>query len=81
MNIMLYGVRATSLSPKLFAVVEEGVSEGGSEGRKREPIGNGKGRRNKEGAVFLVSLDVEGEIGVVDDPRDVIYAPRVIKRE
>ena len=55
------------------------MGDGGSDGCEREPIGNGEGRGKEEGAVCLVSLEVEGRIGV-DDPRDVISASRVIKR-
>jgi hypothetical protein len=70
-DIGLFGKRATSLSPDLFAIVEEGVGEGGSDGCKREPVGNGKGCRKEEGAIGLVCLDVEGGI-LVDDPSDIV---------
>ena len=51
----------------------------GGDGCKSEPVGNGKGRGKEDRAIFLVSLVVEGEIRI-DDPRDVVYAPRVIER-
>ena len=60
-------------------MVEEGVSEGRGDGCKREPVGNGIGHRKEHGAVVPVSLKVEKDIGV-DDPRDVVYTPRVIER-
>ena len=66
------------MSPYIFAVVEEGMCKGSGDGRKREAVGNG-GRCGKEnGAVGLVGLEVEGGIGI-DDPRDVIFLPCVIK--
>lgn len=67
------------MSPYLFAVVEEGVGEGSSDGCEREPVCNGEGRGKEEGAVCLVGLKVERRIGV-DDPRDVVSASRVIER-
>jgi hypothetical protein len=67
------------MSPKLLAVVKESVGESGGEGRKLEPVVNDVGRGKEGGAVFLVSLWVEGKIRV-DDPRDVVYTPRVVKR-
>ena len=55
------------------------MSGGGGEGCKEDSVGNGEGHREEDGAVFLISLEVEGKIRV-DDPRDVVYASRVIKR-
>jgi hypothetical protein len=78
-DIRLFGEGATSLSPNLLAIVEEGVCKGGGDGRKREPVGDGKGRGKEERAVFLVSLQVEGGIRV-DDLRDIVFVPRVIER-
>jgi hypothetical protein len=78
-DIRLFGERATSLSPHLFVVVEEGVGERGCDGCKREPVENSEGRGNEGGAVGLVSLEVKGEIGI-DDPRDVVFLSRVIER-
>ena len=69
----------TSQRPEKSAVVEEGVGDSGGNGCKREPVGNGKGRRKEDRAVFLVGLEVEGKIRV-DDPRDIVCAPRVIER-
>jgi hypothetical protein len=64
----------------MLAVVEKSVGGRGSDGCKQDPVGNGNRCRNKEGAVSLISLDVEGEIGV-DDPRDVVLLSRIIERK
>ena len=59
MNVRLFGKRATSLSPNLFAVVKVCVGEGCGDGCEREPVGNGERCGQEEGAVGLVSLDIE----------------------
>ena len=66
------------MRPYIFAVVEESMCKGGSDGCKREAIGNGKRCGKEDGAVGLVSLEVEGGIGI-DDLRDVILLPCVIE--
>ena len=66
------------MSPHILAVVEESMRKGGSDGRKIEASGNSKRRRKEDGAVSLVSLYVEGRVGI-DDPRDVILLPCVIE--
>jgi hypothetical protein len=47
------------------------VGEGSGDGCEREPIGQGEACRKEEGAVSLVSLEVERGI-LVDDPGDVV---------
>lgn len=76
--IRLFGKCATSLVPDLFAVVEEGVGEGGSDRCKRETVRHRKADGKKERAVRLVRLKIEGSI-VVDDAGDIVHAPRVIE--
>jgi len=77
MDIRLLGERATSLSPDLLTVVEEDVSEGGSDRSERETVGHGEGRGNEQRTVSLVSLEVEGGI-VVDNAGDIVgFAPVV----
>jgi hypothetical protein len=66
------------MSPYKFAVVEESMCKGGGDGCKIEAVGNGERRRKEDGAVGLVSLEVEGGIGI-DDLRDVILLPCVIE--
>ena len=66
------------MSPYIFAVVEESMCKGGGDGCKPEAVGNGKRCGKEDGTVGLVSLDVKGGIGV-NDPRDVISLPCVIK--
>jgi hypothetical protein len=78
MDIRLFGEWATSMSPYIFAVVEESMRKGGGDVCEREAVGNGERRRNEDGAVGLVSLEVEGEIGI-DDMRNVISLPCVIE--
>ena len=78
MDIRLLGEWATSMTPYIFAIVEESMCECGGNGCKREAIGNGKRCRKEDGAVGLVSLDVEGGIGI-DDLRDVIWHPCVVE--
>ena len=71
MDITLFREWTTSMSPYIFAVVEESMCKGGGDGCKREAVGNGERCRKEDGAVGLVSLEIEGGIGT-DDPRDVI---------
>jgi hypothetical protein len=66
------------MSPYKFAVVEECMCKGGGDGCKIEAVGNGKRHGKKDGAVGLVSLEVERGIGI-DDLRDVILLPCVIE--
>ena len=68
----------TSMSPYEFAVVKESMCNGGSDGCKREAIGNGERCGKEDGAVGLVSLEVEGQIGIYD-LRDIILLPSVIE--
>jgi hypothetical protein len=70
-DIRLFGVWATSMSPYIFAIVEERVYKGGSDGCKREAVGNGKRCGKEDEAVGLVSLEI--------DLRDVILLPCVIE--
>jgi hypothetical protein len=77
-DIRLFGEWATSMSPYEFAVVEKIMCKGGSDGCKREAVGNGKRCGNEDGAVGIVSLQVEGGIGI-DYLRDVILLPCVIE--
>jgi hypothetical protein len=78
MDIRLFGEWATSMAPYIFAVVEESMCRGGGDGRKRETIVNGERCGKEDRAVGLVSLEVEGGIGI-DDLRDIILLPCVIK--
>jgi hypothetical protein len=66
------------MSPYIFAVVEESMCKGGGDGCKQEAVGNGERCRKEDGAISLVSLEVEGGIRI-DDLRDVILLPCVIK--
>jgi hypothetical protein len=77
-DIRLCGEGAKSVRPYIFMVVEECVCEGGGDRCKLEAVGNGIRHGKEDGAVGLVSLKVEGEIGI-DDLRDVIFLPCVIK--
>jgi hypothetical protein len=77
-DIGLLGKWATSMSPYKFAIVEESMCKGGGNGCKREAIGNGKRCGKEDGAVGLVSLEVEGGIGI-DDLGDVISLPCVVE--
>jgi hypothetical protein len=70
-DIMLFGEWATGMSPYMFAVIEESMCKGGGDHCKREAIGNGKRCGKEDGAVHLVSLEVEGGVGI-DDLRHVI---------
>ena len=54
------------------------MGESGGKGCKLEPVVNDVGSGKEGGAVFLVSLEVEGKIRV-DDPRDVVYTCRIVK--
>ena len=47
------------------------MCNGGGDSCKREAVGNGERCGKEDGAVGLVSLEVEGGIGI-DDLRDVI---------
>jgi hypothetical protein len=67
------------MSPYIFPVVKEIMRKGGGDCCKREAVGNGERCGKEDGAVGLVSLEVEGGIGI-DDLRDVVLFPRVIKR-
>jgi hypothetical protein len=66
------------MSPYIFSVVEESMCKGGGDGCKREAVGNGERYGKEDGTVSLVSLEVEGGIGI-DDLRDVVLFPHVIK--
>ena len=66
------------MSPYIFAVVEESMCKGGRDGCKREAVCNGKRHGKEDGAVGLVSLEVEGGIGI-DDLRDVILLSCIIE--
>ena len=71
MDIGLLRERATSLSPDLFTVVEEDVGEGSRDRSERETVGHGEGYGNKQGAVSLVSLEVE--VGIpIDNAGDIV---------
>ena len=78
MDIRFFGEWATSMSPNIFAVVEESMCKGGRDACKLEAVGDGKRCGKEDGAVGLVSLEVEGGIGI-DDLRDVIWPPCVIE--
>ena len=78
MDIGFFREWATSMSPYIFAVVKKSMCKSGGDGCKREAVGNG-GRCGKEdGAVGLVSLEVERGIGI-DDLRHIILLPCVIE--
>jgi hypothetical protein len=64
--------------PYKFAVVEESMCKGGGDACKREAIGNDERDGKEDGAVGLVSLEVERGIGI-DDLRDIILVPCVIE--
>jgi hypothetical protein len=66
------------MSPYKFAVVEGGMCKGGGDGCKIEAVGNSERCGKEDGAVGLVSLKVEGGIGI-NDVRDVILLPCVIE--
>jgi hypothetical protein len=66
------------MSPYIFPVVEESMCNGGRDGCKREAVGNGERCGKEDGAVGLVSLEVEGGVGI-DNLRDVILLPCVIE--
>ena len=80
MDIRLSGGWATSIdmSPYIFAVVEKIMCKGGGDGCKREAVGNSERCGKEDGAVGLVSLEIERGIGI-DDLRYVVLFPRVIK--
>jgi hypothetical protein len=67
-----------SMSPYIFVVVEESMCNHGGDGCKREAVGNGERCGKEDRAVGLVSLEVEGGIGI-DDLRDVILLPCVVE--
>ncbi len=48
-DIRLFRERAINLIPDPFAVVKEGMGEGGRDGCKRKPVGNGGRCGNKRG--------------------------------
>jgi hypothetical protein len=77
-DITLCGEGATSVRPYIFSVVEESMCKGGGDGCKVEAIGKGERNGKEDGAVGLVSLEVEGGIGI-DDLREVIMLPCVIE--
>ena len=77
MDIRFFREWATSMSPYIFAVVKKSMCKGGSDGYKREAIRNGERYGKEDGAVGLVSLEVEG-VGI-DDLRDVILFPCIIE--
>jgi hypothetical protein len=54
------------------------MCKGGGDGCKQDAVGYGKRHGNEDGAVGLVSLKVEGGIGI-NDLRDIIVLPCVIK--
>jgi hypothetical protein len=64
--------------PYIFAVVEESMCKGGGDGCEREAVGNSERCGEEDGAVGLVSLEVERGIGI-DDLRDVILLPCVVE--
>ncbi len=59
MDIRSFRDRETSLIPDQSAVVEEGVCNGGRDGCKRKPVENYERCGKEDGAVSLVSLEVE----------------------
>jgi hypothetical protein len=73
-----WGQWATSVIPYVFAVVKESMRKGGGDGCEPEAVGDGKRCGKEDGAVGLVSLEVERGIGI-DDLRDVILFPCVIE--
>jgi hypothetical protein len=66
------------MNPYIFAVVEESMCKGSGDGCKREAVENGERCGKEDGAVDLVSLEVERGIGI-DDLRDIILLPCVIE--
>ena len=66
------------MSPYIFAVVEESMCRGGGDGCKLKAVEHEVRCGKEDGAVGLVSLEVEGGIGI-DDLRDIILLPCVIK--
>jgi hypothetical protein len=77
-DIRLFGEWATSMTPYIFAVVEECMCKRGGDSCERETVANGKRRGKEDGAIGLVSLEVERGIEI-DDLRDVILLPCVIE--
>jgi hypothetical protein len=77
-NVRLLGERATSLSPDLFAVVEEDVGESSRDRSERETVGHGKGYRNEQRTVSLVSLEVKAGI-FIDNAGDIVGTASVVK--
>jgi hypothetical protein len=67
------------MSPYIFTVVEESMCNGGGDVCKRKAVDNGERCGNEDGAIGLVSLEIEGGIGI-DDLRDIILLPCVIER-
>jgi hypothetical protein len=65
-DIRLFRERTTSLSPDMLAVVEKGAHEDGSDWREWETARDDQGHGEKDGAVNLVFLEVEGAIWVED---------------
>ena len=78
MDIRLFRKWAASMSPYILAVVEESMCKGGRDACKLEAVGDGKRCGKEDGAVGLVSLEVEGGIGI-DDLRDVILLSCIIE--
>ncbi len=66
--------------PYVFAEVEESMCKAGGDGCKGEAVGNGESCGKEDGAIGLVSLEVEGGIGI-DDLRDVGVLQKPVFRE
>jgi hypothetical protein len=78
-DITVLGEWAMSMDPDyIFAVVEDSMSKGGGDGCEQEAVGNGERCGKEDRAVGIISLEVEGGIGI-DDLRDVILLPCVIE--
>lgn len=78
MYIIRVVYRSPSLSPDLFAIIEDGVYQGGGEGGEGETVGDAERCGEEERGVLFVGGDVEGCIGV-DDPADVVSVGGIIE--
>lgn len=79
MNVVLLMTSHLELVPDLFAMVKADVDEHSGNGGKRQSVGEGKLRGQKEGRVLLVCCFVKGKV-VSKDSRNVVNPAEVVVR-
>lgn len=78
MNIGLFTERTAGLGPDLLAVIEDRVHDSRGNGSEREAVGDGESRREEQGRICLVFLDIESSIGR-EDTADFVRLAGVVE--